>query len=295
MTLLSLQSSGGLLNPAFKDPIPESRHEDDCTNNDDSKNSEHLIFEGSAESSPKLSGLKRGVPVKRQNTPPSRPPPMKTPPHRPPLPARHSGPPERTDSQRSSSSSQHNVAFIDNSNGNDAAKTDESRRRSIVLPNSPFYTPSQDLLGLDHSLFHEIGSSLSDDTRSILTLGTSGTTTTSSNIIHQSGLVQSSENNNPFPQSQPQMSPTNPFASTTTTATSQERQMDLVFDDTSQQQGGLHRSPVLTRTTSVPMGSNKVNREGATAVNSAEASCEFDPFGPCFEEAKKDFRLTDKR
>jgi len=73
--------------------------------------------------------------------------------------------------------------------------------------------------------------------------------------------------------------------------------MDLVFDDTSQQQQeGLHRSPVLTRTTSVPMGNNAtVTKEGAAAVNSTTASSEFDPFGPCFEEAKKDFRLTDKR
>ena len=243
-----------------------------------------------------------------KETPPPRPPAMKTPPKRPPLPGRGGEPPERADSQRSSSLSQHNIAFIDNnSSSNDTTKSEG--RRSIALPNSPFYTPSQDLLGLDHSLFHEIGSVLSDDTRSILTLGSSATTTTSSssNAAHQSVPVQtSSVNNSPFnqePQPSQQMSTTNPFASTTTTITSQERQMDLLFDDDStpdntsqqQQQGGLHRSPVLTRTTSVPMGNSTMSREGATALSSAAASSEFDPFGPCFEEAKMDFRLTDKR
>ena len=233
-----------------------------------------------------MSNLKRGVPIKRQKTPPSRPPAMRNPPQRPPFPGRGSGPSERADGQlsSSSSSSQHNVAFIDN---NDATSTEDAHRRSIVLPNSPFYTPSQDLLGLDHSLFHEIGSSLSDDTRSILTLGASssdGTSTTSSDITtQQSG---SSVNSNPFqplPQSQSHpMSPTNPFATTPTTTSQQEGQMDLVFDDTSQQQlEGLHRSPVLTRTTSVPMGNNAtVTKEGASAVKSTTESSEFDPFGP---------------
>ena len=243
-----------------------------------------------------MSNLKRGVPIKRQKTPPSRPPAMRNPPQRPPLPGRGSGPSERTDSQLSSSSSQHNVAFIDN---NDATNTENAHRRSIVLPNSPFYTPpSQDLLGLDHSLFHEIGSSLSDDTRSILTLGASSDSTDMN--TQQLG---SSVNSNPFqphPQSQSQsMSATNPFATTPTPTTTsrKEGQMDLVFDDTSQQQQeGLHRSPVLTRTTSVPMGNNAtVTKEGASAVKSTTASSEFDPFGSCFEEAKKDFRLTDKR
>lgn len=229
--------------------------------------------------------------MKRQNTPPSRPPPIKPPPQRPPLPSRGSGA-EKDDNQRSSSSSQYNVASIDSGNNDNLTKTDKEKHRSIVLPNSPFYTPSQDLLGLDHSLFHEIGSSLSDDTRSILTLGPSSTTTTS-NSTHQSGLESSTISNNPFQQSQ-QMSPTNPFASS---ATSQEGQMDLVFDDdsTSQQQGGLHRSPVLTRTTSTPKGSNVVDRNETAAAVSLATSSEFDPFGPCFEEAKKDFRLTDKR
>ena len=210
---------------------------------------------------------------------------MKTAPQRPPLPAR----PDKAENRRLSSS--HNDAFIEPSHcdNDDATKSEELCRRSIVLPNSPFYTPSQDLLGLDHSLFHEIGSSLSDDTRSILTLGSSVSDTKTTNLDQFT--------DNPFaPPNSQKMSPTNPFASQGTIT--ENRKMDLVFDDSDNTQQGLHRSPVLTRATSIPMRNStttgsSVDRAGAAAVNSA--SSEFDPFASCFEDAKRDFRLTDKR
>ena len=233
--------------------------------------------------------------MQSRTPPPSRPPPIKHAPERPPLPPREGSNKKKPISQegthKKDSASSHNDAFIEPSSVDD-------HRRSMGLPNSPFYTPSQDLLGLDQSLFHEIGSNLSEDTRSILSLTTAGASP---------GDPTTSSGNNPFAfssQTSSQISLTNPFSTSPTTRqeqsqqtlTSSERNMDLVFDAdyAPPQQHELHRSPVLTRATSALMSSN-TKKSSDTRGEGASSSTEFDPFASCFEDAKKDFRLTDKR
>ncbi|XP_066913691.1 DENN domain-containing protein 1B-like isoform X2 [Clytia hemisphaerica] len=294
-SLDSLDSSGGFLNPAFKDPASTTSHHQ---LHEPEGTSEHLIFETeSADSSPKITGanLKRGKPIQRNNTPPSVKPARPAPPQRPPRPAsKIQQSPTSSPALAQNRLEKHDEAFIETSESQD--------RKSMLLPNSPFYTPSQDLLGLDQSLFHEIGSSLSEDTRARLAIDSQNQTQQQ----QQQPASTQSNPSNPFvapTSSDRSLSPTNPFAPSSNTLTSNissttvrdTREIDLVFDENTDS-GGLHRSPVLTRATSFPLrNSTEISADrGDSRGSSADVSSEFDPFASCFEDAKKDFQLSDK-
>jgi len=246
------------LNPAFNDVTSintqTAEQNESVDYRKDDQQIEHLVFENAADivSNQEHSDptLQRTISTEQTKIAPSRPPPPARP-MRPPPPA------SRVKEVRDSVL--HDEAFIENSEGSD--------RRSIVLPGSPFYSPSQDLLGLDQSLFHEIGSSLSEDTRVRLAMdqpnSAGGETSVSTNPF-------SLENNNHCPK----ISSRNPFSEQ-----SSERR-DVAAHE-------LHRSPVLTRATSAPLKGDSGARSPPPNQN--------DPFASCFEDAKKDFHLTNKR
>lgn len=250
---------------------------------------------------PTAPNLKRSTPVTQRKVPPARPPPISPdkqrkasfPTNKPPLPpvkASPSRPPPppntktkllETSSTESTSDGmcfdttldKQNEVFIEPDSGNTSMLEDEgAKKRPILLPASPFYTPSSDLLDLDQSLFTETMKSLSEDTRSLITSSGSSTVSFTSPSIASS---------------------TNPFKPTDSgmEIKQQQRLSSLVFNDDfnnttatdTSRESNLHRSPVLSSQVKTP--------------SSAEtcSSGTVDPFASCFEEAKKDFQLTNKR
>lgn len=229
------------------------------------------------------SQLKRSTPVTQRKVPPPRPPPISPdkqkrpsfPPGKPPLPSgktlpNRPPPPSNLNSNLidiSSSSDntgdaemffdttcdKQNEAFLELASGeNTTMIEDDTKKRPILLPESPFYTPSSDLLDLDQSLFTETMKSLSEESRSLI------------------------NSRSPTPSTNPFKASADPIEETKT----QQQPFDAVFNESTTEEDKLHRSPVLSR----PV--RKTVSGTASPV---------DPFASCFEDAKKDFQLTNKR